>query len=338
MTEDDELFADMPRAYIRGLEKGKGYIEENYLRERREWMKLRQTIAYYESDGKKKHKKRLAELYREEKQRAKALADMPPDPVLPPPAPLIKVSGVVTNYHQRCLTHYFDTKAYPQTGEYFSRQDENMASAAMVLASTGSAATAQGMVASNENRVPSSAWYVTGEINGRPFSGWLGAPYCREGEEVELIAAPVGEEYLVYALVRPHARSLTMPPWCYQGIRRARIDAMKVPISVVILLAILLLVVGLYKEDWVLSEGLRQVITIFLVTGTFLYILPAIWTIWRRHPFPKEQLTEEILTVAGWENVTNIDLLKHDKKKIKEFKKQGRSIRLLKSGWWFYYY
>lgn len=32
MTEDDELFADMPRAYIRGLEKGKGYVEENYLR------------------------------------------------------------------------------------------------------------------------------------------------------------------------------------------------------------------------------------------------------------------------------------------------------------------
>lgn len=24
MTEDDELFADMPRAYIRGLEKEKG--------------------------------------------------------------------------------------------------------------------------------------------------------------------------------------------------------------------------------------------------------------------------------------------------------------------------
>ena len=169
MTEDDELFADMPRAYIRGLEKGKGYVKENYLRERREWIKLRQTIAHYESDGRKKHKKRLAELYREEKQLAKALADMPPDPVLPPPAPLIKVSGVVTNYHQRCLTHYFDTKAYPQTWEYFSRQDENMASAAMVLASTGSAATAQGMVASNEDRVPSSAWYVTGEINGRQF-------------------------------------------------------------------------------------------------------------------------------------------------------------------------
>ncbi|TKU63784.1 hypothetical protein FDX05_05000, partial [Citrobacter sp. wls715] len=123
----------------------------NYLRERREWIKLRQTIAHYESDGRKKHKKRLAELYREEKQLAKALADMPPDPVLPPPAPLIKVRGVVTNYHQRCLTHYFDTKAYPQTWEYFSRQDENMASAAMVLASTGSAATAQGMVASNED-------------------------------------------------------------------------------------------------------------------------------------------------------------------------------------------
>ena len=338
MTEDDELFADMPRAYIRGLEKGKGYIEENYLRERREWIKLRQTIAHYESEGKKEYKKRLAELYREEKQLAKALADMPPDPVLPPPAPLIKVSGVVTNYHQRCLTHYFDTKAYPQTWDYFSRQDENMASAAMVLASTGSAATAQGMVESNEDRVPSSAWYVTGEINGRQFSGWLGAPYCREGEEVELIAAPVGEEYLVYALIRPHARSLTMPPWCYQGIRRARIDAMKVPISVVIILAILLLIVGLYKEDWVLSEGLLQVIMIFLVTGTFLYILPAIWTIWRRHPFPKEQLTEEISTVAGWDNVTNIDLRRLKRRRIKEFKKNGKSVRVMTSGWWFFYY
>ncbi len=213
-----------------------------------------------------------------------------------------------------------------------------MASAAMVLASTGSAATAQGMVASNEDRVPSSAWYVTGEINGRPFSGWLGAPYCREGEEVELIAAPVGEEYLVYALVRPHARSLTMPPWCYQGIRRARIDAMKVPISVVILLIIMMLIVFIYQDGWVVTEKIVSGVTMFLTMGTFLYILPAIWTIWRRHPFPKEQLTEEILTVAGWENVTNIDLLKHDKKKIKEIKKQGRSIRLLKSGWWFYYY
>lgn len=338
MTEDDELFADMPRAYIRGLEKGKGYIEENYLRERREWIKLRQTIAHYESEGKKEHKKRLAELYREEKQLAKALADMPPDPVLPPPAPLIKVSGVVTNYHQRCLTHYFDTKAYPQTWEYFSRQDENMASAAMVLASTGSAATAQGMVASNEDRVHSSAWYVTGEINGRQFSGWLGAPYCREGEEVELIAAPVGEEYLVYALIRPHARSLTMPPWCYQGIRRARIDAMKVPISIVILLIITMLVVFIYQDGWVVTEKIVSGVTMFLTMGTFLYILPAIWTIWRRHPFPKEQLTEEILTVAGWENVTNIDLRRLKRRRIKEFKKNGKSVRVMTSGWWFYYY
>ena len=45
MTEDDELFADMPRVYIRGLEKGKGYVKENYLRERREWIKLR-PVSY----------------------------------------------------------------------------------------------------------------------------------------------------------------------------------------------------------------------------------------------------------------------------------------------------
>ena len=113
---------------------------------------------------------------------------------------------------------------------------------------------------------------------------------------------------------------------------------MKVPISVVILLIIMMLIVFIYQDGWVVTEKIVSGVTMFLTMGTFLYILPAIWTIWRRHPFPKEQLTEEILTVAGWENVTNIDLLKHDKKKIKEFKKQGRSIRLLKSGWWFYYY
>ncbi len=332
--EKELKFSDGLRRSLEG--SNKKYPLHNYLQQKSELARTQEILRTIEASNEKG--KWLAHFRLKEKELLEALKNAPPDPVLPPPAPLIKVRGVVTNYHQRCLTHYFDTKAYPQTWEYFSRQDENMASAAMVLASTGSAATAQGMLASNEDRGPAAAWYVTDEINGRPFSGWLGAPYCREGEEVELIAAPVGEEYLVYALVRPHARSLTMPPWCYQGIRRARIDAMKVPISVVILLAILLLVVGLYKEDWVLSEGLRQVITIFLVTGTFLYIFPAIWTIWRRHPFPKEQLTEEILTVAGWENVTNIDLLKHDKKKIKEFKKQGRSIRLLKSGWWFYYY
>ncbi|MFS6817444.1 putative type VI secretion system effector [Citrobacter meridianamericanus] len=332
--EKELKFSDGLRRSLEG--SNKKYPLHNYLQQKSELARTQEILRNIEARNEKG--KWLAHFRLKEKELLEALKNAPPDPVLPPPAPLIKVSGVVTNYHQRCLTHYFDTKAYPQTWEYFSRQDENMASAAMVLASTGSAATAQGMVASNEDRVPSSAWYVTGEINGRPFSGWLGAPYCREGEEVELIAAPVGEEYLVYALVRPHARSLTMPPWCYQGIRRARIDAMKVPISVVILLIIMMLIVFIYQDGWVVTEKIVSGVTMFLTMGTFLYILPAIWTIWRRHPFPKEQLTEEILTVAGWENVTNIDLLKHDKKKIKEFKKQGRSIRLLKSGWWFYYY
>ena len=332
--EKELKFSDGLRRSLEG--SNKKYPLHNYLQQKSELARTQEILRNIEARNEKG--KWLAHFRLKEKELLEALKNAPPDPVLPPPAPLIKVSGVVTNYHQRCLTHYFDTKAYPQTWEYFSRQDENMASAAMVLASTGSAATAQGMVASNEDRVPSSAWYVTGEINGRQFSGWLGAPYCREGEEVELIAAPVGEEYLVYALVRPHARSLTMPPWCYQGIRRARIDAMKVPISVVILLIIMMLIVFIYQDGWVVTEKIVSGVTMFLTMGTFLYILPAIWTIWRRHPFPKEQLTEEILTVAGWENVTNIDLLKHDKKKIKEFKKQGRSIRLLKSGWWFYYY
>lgn len=63
----------------------------------------------------------------------------------------------------------------------------------------------------------------------------------------------------------------------------------------------------------------------FLTMGTFLYILPAIWIIWRRIILLKEQLTEEILTVAA-DNVTNIDLLNDDKKKIKNLRNKDDSV------------
>lgn len=212
MTENLLGFSDIPRRTYKELKKE--YPVQNFLGIPLKLHQLQQEIHRIEST--RGERDCLPALRREVQKLEEALAKAPPDPVLPPPAPLIKVKGFLEKFKQRCVMHYFDTEAYPHTRQYLKRQREREESTALVVGTTGSAATAQGMLL-EEGRLPNHAWHVTGRINGRRFSGWLGSPFCREGEEVELIVAAVGDEYLVYAIHKPWERSLIMPPFCDRG-------------------------------------------------------------------------------------------------------------------------
>lgn len=321
MTESRLRFSDIPRRTYKELKEA--YPVQNYLETATKLHRLQRDIHRIESTCGERD--RLPALRHQEQKLEQELAKAPPDPVLPPPAPLIKVKGVLEKFKQRCVMHYFDTEAYPHTHEYLKRHRERAESAALVMGTTGSAATAQGMLLV-EGRIPNHAWYVTGLINGRRFSGWLGSSFCREGEEVELVVAPVDDEYLVYAVNKPWERSVIMPPFCDRGIRQARKLATCYPLGVVLFILILMTII------WAWSYGIADLysseygmgVMFLIVFSAVIYVAPALWTIWCRYPFPKEELAEEIFTVLGWENVTEINLNKLNKRRKRQWKRTGK--------------
>lgn len=321
MKENKLRFSDIPRRTYKELKKE--YPVQNYLEIPMKLHQLQQEINRIESM--RDERDHLPELYREAQKLEEELAKAPPAPVLPPPAPLIKVKGVLEKFKQRCVMHYFDTEAYPHTRQYLKRQRERVESAALVVGATGSAATAQGMLL-EEGRIPNHAWHVTGRINGRRFSGWLGSPFCREGEEVELIVAPVGDEYLVYAINKPWERSVIMPPFCDRGVRQARKLATCYPLGVVFFILICISIAGVFIDGFSILFDLNLYKLLLTSASLFsvIYLLPASWTIWRRYPFPKEELAEEIFTVLGWENVTDINLNKLNKKRKRQWQRTGK--------------
>ncbi|POV15312.1 hypothetical protein C3429_25425, partial [Citrobacter braakii] len=241
---------------------------------------------------------------------------------LPPPAPLIKVRGVIEKLTQRRVVQHFDVLSYPEGNAYYTRYKKKMAASAVVWAASGSGGTASALL-QDYDRPLCGAWYLTGRINGRRFSGWLGCHWCYEGEEVELLAAPVGEEYLVYAIHRPEEQSLCMTPGCYRGKNQARRAAVRIPLRVCYLCLAVVLITLLCSDG--MASFYDPMFYIF-IAGTIVFLLvmcllPAAWSIYKHKPLPEETLSEEIFTLLGWENVADINLETLHKRRKKEWRR-----------------
>ncbi|TDN55958.1 putative type VI secretion system effector [Scandinavium goeteborgense] len=344
MKEQTLIFSDASRPAQKTINETHPAMD--LLKIRHELIILRRRIDQIESTHGERDK--LPDLRKQAQALESKLSDAPPDPILPPSAPLVKVTGVLEEFHWQRVLHYFDPEAYPQTHGYFTRQQGRVAKAAVVVAAAGQGAAAQGMVAGG-NRLKTCAWYVTGKINGKRFSGWLGRCFCKPGEEVELIVAPVGDEYLVYALSKPQERSITMTPGCYRGKRQARWG------GTWFWLGILGFSLAGVIITWMIVYGLKQLITwdlcelLFtcIISGGLVVIAPALYSVWRRHPFPQEDLAEEIFTVMGWKKVTDINLGKLNRRRKRQWKRTGIPANPFRdqtpfsyTGWgrWFYYY
>ncbi|WP_152081233.1 putative type VI secretion system effector [Enterobacter oligotrophicus] len=321
MPNEALKFSDAPRP-SRAVLKEK-YPADNFLKIRSELAALQEKIADIEST--RGRRDQLPLLRKQAQKLEEQLEDAPPDPVLPPPAPLIKVTGVLEEFSWRRVLHYFDPQAYPQTHEYFARQKERVARAAVVMTVSDSAATAQGMLLDGD-RLMTCSWHITGRINGKRFSGWLGRCFCKVGEEVELIAAPVGDEYLVYALVKPQERSVSMTPGCYRGKRQARWGGTRFWMGMhgVGLLAVIIGWVVRYGMEELFPPELGELLLPCATTGGAIIICPALYSVWRRHPFPEEDLAEEIFTVMGLKNVTDINLSRLNRKRKRQWKRTGK--------------
>ena len=305
----------------RGLEgSNKKYPLHNYLQQKSELARTQEILRNIEAKNEKG--KWLAHFRLKEKELLEALKNAPPDPVLPPPAPLIKVRGVIEKLTQRRVVQHFDVLSYPEGNAYYTRYKKKMAASAVVWAASGSGGTASALL-QDYDRPLCGAWYLTGRINGRRFSGWLGCHWCYEGEEVELLAAPVGEEYLVYAIHKPEEQSLCMTPGCYRGKNQARRAAVRIPLRVCYLCLAVVLITLLCSDG--MASFYDPMFYIF-IAGTIVFLLvmcllPAAWSIYKHKPLPEETLSEEIFTLLGWENVADINLETLHKRRKKEWRR-----------------
>ncbi|EMR0737736.1 UNVERIFIED_ORG: hypothetical protein FHU00_1920 [Citrobacter freundii] len=311
-------FSDGLRRSLEG--SNKKYPLHNYLQQKSELARTQEILRNIEAKNEKG--KWLAHFRLKEKELLEALKNAPPDPVLPPPAPLIKVRGVIEKLTQRRVVQHFDVLSYPEGNAYYTRYKKKMAASAVVWAASGSGGTASALL-QDYDRPLCGAWYLTGRINGRRFSGWLGCHWCYEGEEVELLAAPVGEEYLVYAIHRPEEQSLCMTPGCYRGKNQARRAAVRIPLRVCYLCLAVVLITLLCSDG--MASFYDPMFYIF-IAGTIVFLLvmcllPAAWSIYKHKPLPEETLSEEIFTLLGWENVADINLETLHKRRKKEWKR-----------------
>ncbi|CAD7559294.1 hypothetical protein CIP106467_0373 [Citrobacter europaeus] len=322
-------FSDGLRRSLEG--SNKKYPLHNYLQQKSELARTQEILRNIEARNEKG--KWLAHFRLKEKELLDALKNAPPDPVLPPPAPLIKVRGVIEKLTQRRVVQYFDVLSYPEGSAYYARYKKKMAASAVVWAASGSGGTASALL-QDYDRALCGAWYLTGRINGRRFSGWLGYHWCYEGEEVELLAAPVGEEYLVYAIHKPEEQSLCMTPGCYRGKNQARRAAVRIPLRVCYLCFAISIAALLCGDG--LASFYDPMFYLFIVEAIIfllvMCLLPAAWSIYKHKPLPEETLSEEIFTLLGWENVADINLDTRHKRRKKEWKRTGIPPNPLRKG------
>ena len=185
--------------------------------------------------------------------------------------------------------------------------------------------------------------YFTAKLNNSiKLKGWLGYYKFNEGDLVEVVAEKHTDHYEVYAMLKPSEQIISLIPLCFAG-RKHALKRYHIPA----LLFYLLFTAGLV---YLFSDfTLDNLIPAYIGFGV-LYI-PTILILYKKTMNTHVKLAEQIFSVLGWQDVTNIDLIDISKKQVKKLIAQGkyslewndnidRFIRPYKAGdgWSFFYY
>ncbi|TNH44867.1 putative type VI secretion system effector [Photorhabdus luminescens] len=244
------------------------------------------------------------------------LAKEPLPPELPPGKPLIKVSGVLEEFETLCVMGYFTDREYDPVA--FARQEERELFGGLLMAMAGNTSAAA-VSLQTKVRVRDVCDFVRGKIDGVPFHGWLGFTVAKASDYVELAVTEREGHYVVYAIAHPELRVISMTPRCKQGIH----SNAKYQIrgtwygSLVIFLAFM--IIGVFHDD------VRGIILYMKYASLFCILMaivfsPLVYFSCMRNPKPTFRLAEEIFTVLGFPNPTEINLYQFTMKKLKKMK------------------
>nr|WP_238399421.1 putative type VI secretion system effector [Photorhabdus bodei] len=244
-----------------------------------------------------------------------------------------------------CVRGYFSDREYDPAA--FARKEERELYGALLLSIAGNTSAAA-INSQTKVRESDTCDFVRGKINGVPFHGWLGFTTAKMGDYVELAVTEQEGYYVVYAIAHPELRVVSMTPRCRQGIHSNAKYQLRGTWYVSLLLFLIFMILGLFDEQS--KESIVDYIKyISSFCGLIAIVLsPLIYFSCMRNPKPTFRLAEEIFTILGFPNPTEIDLEKLTEKRLKEIKvnspdeqsdkASGRVMPDQACFWSYYYY
>ncbi|NHB90242.1 putative type VI secretion system effector [Photorhabdus tasmaniensis] len=243
------------------------------------------------------------------------LAKEPPQPELPPRKPLIKVSGVLEKFETLCVMGYFKDREYDPAA--FARKEERDQFGALLLAMAGNSSAAA-VTSQTQVRLGDVCDFVRGKINGIPFHGWLGFTTAKVGDYVELAVMELEGHYVVYAIAHPELRVVSMTPRCKVGILS---DAKEQIFGTCFLFSLYLFVLIMADVFFDRQDVFVLLEYMLPFCGLMIAIFaPSTYYSRLKKPKPTVKLAEEIFTVLGFPNPSDINISQFTKKKLKEIK------------------
>jgi hypothetical protein len=253
--------------------------------------------------------------------------ELPPPPVLPPCGPLEKISGQLESFHYERFREYFGPKAY-RTSTLPEISDGKRGTAAAAAIAAGSPGVGVTIMAESDSS-NSSAEYVQGIINGKPFRGWVGVTRCRAGDCVDIIAEWQHDHYEVYAIALPEERIVSVCPECDMGhIAHMlwRIKNMFILTAIIMFMfACVCLVKSMNEVGWEQLDFWKEyfVFLMMMLGLAFLFTGAIAIAAYKAYSSTCCKLAEEIFHLLGMKNVSCVNLKKITKKKEMHQKEKG---------------
>ncbi|OTQ27263.1 putative type VI secretion system effector [Gilliamella apicola] len=239
------------------------------------------------------------------------------DPILPPKN-LVKITGTLSEFKGIFCYAPVGDDAYMSKEERKKRSAKIRSGAALATLagnnSAGLAALGHDDSIHVSNYFP--AQYFTAKLNNTiKLKGWLGYYKFNEGDLVEVVAEKHTDHYEVYAMLKPSEQIISLIPPCFAG-RKHALKRYHIPI----LLIYLLFVAGLVYlfSDFTLDN------LISAYTGSAVLYIPTILILYHKMINTNIKLAEQIFSVLGWQDVTNIDLGDISKEQVKKLIAQGK--------------
>ena len=255
--------------------------------------------------------------YKDKEQLLKKTGISIDNPTLPPKN-LVKLSGTLSEFKGIfCYAPLFDG-AYMSEEQKEKQKNKLRRGAVLATLNGNSVAALAGLGHANGNDRSNdfSAQYITAKLdNTINLQGWLGDYKFNDGDQVEVVAEKHDDYYEVYAMLKPSEQIISLIPPCFAG-RKHALKYYHLPFFILYVVICLLMIyfLGDFTFDDILS----------CFGGVGVMFWAAILIVYKNSISTHVTLAEQIFTVLGWQDVTNINLVTISKQHIVKLIAQGK--------------
>ena len=213
----------------------------------------------------------------------------------------VLLRGVISGFERSRRSHGFVVSKV---------QHQVIGATAIVAAAMGMGATGMGLIGAAGNSDEDADW-VEFELDGKQIQGWLWMMPMRNGDTVEVVAEPMGNNrYMAYAVKRARDDLLAVYPHAIAG-RKVHYRESVVAWKWLIILMNLSMILFLAIEGGFsifLKADIQLLLLVELPFSAALFGAMALSYTWRL--MAPVRIAETIFATFGWPDIENIDLRK----------------------------